>query len=277
MAPAFIGLRKWVAPAALLASSWFVLDHLLPDLLPKPTHDISLSIAALAAAVAVAAIAVRAWARLNEVLPRPWFPRPFWRIASWLKRRASVSIIAAFPKVALGNDTMDGCAFSLTVQRNLARLKSPSTLEFDRAQLVLSQTIAGKTRRFEFAPRDVGSFLASPIAAGTSDAVIVDFVGVRLPTALGEAPDFTRDFRLELRGVRVKVEGQHALAAELAAAPWPWFPRLEAGAALASPQAPRRSAAATPRPGTRPHASYLRVSASEYRDRHREADIPNRR
>lgn len=229
MTLAYPGLRKVLAPAALLAGSWFVLDHLLPDLLPKPPQIVSLWIVGLAGLVATTASVGWGWTLLNEYLPRPWWPKPFWRVTTWLRRRPTLSVITAVPKVGFGNTTMDSCRVSLTLRRNLARLAAVSTVEFDEAVLILSQTIGRKTRRFAFAPCDAGGFLALPVAAGASDAVLVEFVGIAFPKPMSEAPDFTLDYHLELRGVRVRVQGKAPIAAELAPASWSWFHQFNSG------------------------------------------------
>jgi hypothetical protein len=214
--------RRWIAPAAVFGVSWFVVDHLLPDLLPKPPHTAALAIVAAAMLAALAAGAARLWSWVNERVPRPWFPRPAWRVAVWLRSRPSVSIITAIPKVAFGNTTMDVCQFSLTIQRNFSRATRVSRLVWEDATLVMSQEIEGKRRHFTFRPRDAGGFLALSLNPGTSDAVMVDFEGGAFPVALAAGPDFTKDYQLDLRGVTVVVEGVHTIRAQLPVAIWRW-------------------------------------------------------
>jgi hypothetical protein len=187
-----------------------------------------LAIVAAAVLAALAAGAARLWSWVNERVPRPWFPRPAWRVAEWLRSRPSVSIITAFPKVAFGNTTMDACQLSLTIQRNFSRATRVSRLVWEGAKLVMTQEIGGKKRHFSFRPRDTGGFLALSLNPETIDAVMVDFEGVAFPVALAAGPDFTKDHQLD-RGVTVVVEGVHAIRAQLPAAIWPWFCQFNYG------------------------------------------------
>ena len=219
-----MNLHKLLAPAAILAFSLFILDHFAPDLVPRPPRMVTLAIVAAASALAAYALAVKGWTHLLERAPRPWLPLPFWRVARWIRQRPSVSIIQPFPKIEAGPSTVDHCAFSITVGRNLVRAGAGMvTLRFDAASLVMTQMKHGRHRRFVFSPTEVGGFLALPTRGGAFDAVKVDFVAAGAPWAPQDAPDFTADYTLELRGVCAAVDGPVRLAGELAPATWTWF------------------------------------------------------
>jgi hypothetical protein len=210
-----IGRPSYLTLPAIAAFSWALLDHLLPDLLPKVPRAIGLPVAVVAASLLFLSFAVRGWRWLVQRLPPPWFPRPFLRAHFWLRHRPSVTILTAMPKVDFGNTVMNGCEISLTVCRNLSNLPVNASIDFDHAELVFTKTDAKPIRRHVFRPKETGGFLALDVVKNSTDNVMITFSATRLPAPLAEAPDFTGDYELKLRGVRALVRGTHPFSGEL--------------------------------------------------------------
>jgi len=223
----------WPAIAAL---SWAVLDHLLPDLLPKVPAPIGIPIAIAAGLLLAVSAGVRGWSWLFQKLPWPWFPRPFWRVVFWLRHRPSVTIATATPTVDFGNTVLNASQFSLMLCRNLSNMPVGAVVDFDSAELVFSQIGKKDRRRRIYRPVETGGFLKLELSAGSCDFIMMHFSAMGLPAPLADAPDFTGDYELVLRGVRIDVRGAHPFSGEPVPALWRWFrvfgnsvPELTAG------------------------------------------------
>jgi hypothetical protein len=180
-------LPNYLTLPAIGAFSWVLLDHLLPDLLPKVPRAIGLPVAVVAGSLFFLSFAVRGWRWLIQRLPLPWFPQPFWRTLYWLRYRPSITIITATPKVDFGNTVMNGCEISLMVCRNPSNLPTDASIDFDHAELVFTRTDAKPTRQHVFSPTETGGFLALDVPKNSTDNVVIAFSATRLPAPLAEA------------------------------------------------------------------------------------------
>jgi len=210
-------LKRWSTPTAVIAASYFVLDHLLPDMIKIP-HWMALALVALAGIFFVAAHAVGWWRTLRARVPGPWFPTRAWRVAHWLRRRPSVQILLIAASNSTDGNVLEECRIKLTLWRNLANTIDPTVIRFDGATLAMRNLRSNGGRRFLFRPLESGGLLALPMPAGKSDSVIVDFALVSLPMRVDEAPDFAADYELELTGVTADMGSARHLTGVLAVA-----------------------------------------------------------
>jgi len=208
-------LSSYLSLPLCLEAGYWVLDHLVPDLLPKPPHIVALPIVTIALAMMAVALVVQGWRRLIKALPLPWLPRPFWRAVYWLRHRPSVAIQVAAPKANCSPVVMLDSTIGLTIWRNLSRLREPAVIRFDRAMLHVVQTRDGKERRYSYRPVEAGGILVQPVTARPGDAILLDFSATCLPVALADAPDFNQEYELRLTGVIAEVQGAKPLAGEL--------------------------------------------------------------
>jgi hypothetical protein len=215
---------RFITWSAVATISYWLLDHLAPDVLPKLPPAIELPVLIVAAALLFTAGGVRGGKAVLERFPRPWFPRPFWRVRFWLRYRPSIAITTATPFIDVGNTVMNGSQVSLMLNRNLSRLPTNAIIDLERAELVFRQLNGKQRRQHIYRPVEAGGFLALEAIKGSCDFVIVEFSAVGLPAPLSEAPDFTGDFAFELRGVRARVQiGDRMTVGELPSAHWQWY------------------------------------------------------
>ncbi|SFI55581.1 hypothetical protein [Caulobacter sp. UNC279MFTsu5.1] len=223
-------VAKWTTPSAVLAACWFVLDHLVPDLLPKPPREAATVIAGVALALSLAAWARRGWSALNAQVPRPWWPRQPWRLGPWLRQRPQLHITTAAVEVIRGLTVLESAQVNLVIQRNLSRTRRTTTLRFDTARLELRQRRGKTVLRWNFAPEEAGGFLALPVSAGANDHVRIAFVGTGFPMAYGQLVDFEKPYELLLMDVEAEVGERRPLRGVLGVARyfWPGAPSTSA-------------------------------------------------
>lgn len=211
---------RYLALPFVVTSTYWVLDHLLPDILPKPPKPVSWSIVACAASLLLIALIVMGWRRLVDWMPRPWFPRPFWRVGSWLRCRPTVSVVTVVPQASIVDGRMEECVIRVTLVRSLARMPVDAGVRFDAATLIQRRTDQRGSVRYVFRPKDTGGFLMRPFAAGSFDSVLIDSAATDLPARLPEAPDFDGDYEIAITGIRVEAMNDKALGGELPSVNW---------------------------------------------------------
>jgi hypothetical protein len=221
---------KWTTPSGVLAACWFVLDHLAPDLLPKPPRDAAAVIAGVALVLSIAAWIWRGWSKLSLQLPRPWWPRSPMRLGEWLRHRPRLHITTASIEVIRGLIALEGAKANLVIQRNLTRTPRATTLRFDTARLQIRQRRGRAVLSWTFAPKEAGGFLAAPVSAGANDHVHVEFAGTSFPLAYDELIDFAKPYELVLSGVEAEVGERRPLRGVLGVARffWPGAPAAPA-------------------------------------------------
>ena len=228
-------LSSYISVTAVAAICWPLLDHLATELiLPKIPHAILVHATAIAATVLAATFIIKGWTQLTNWLPQPWFPSPFWLAPFWLKHRPRVWIILAAPKTFVEGDILSRCSINLTLQRSLMALPFNAEINFDRAELLMTYVRHGQQKELVLRPLETGGFLSRDVSAKSYDAIMIEFTAMRLPLILADAPDFTHNYKLELRGVEAFVRSKAALRGKLPAATWHWFkadnsPQLDGG------------------------------------------------
>ena len=205
---------------ALGALGWWLLDHLLPDLLPKVPVRTAWGIVIFVSLLLAGGLFVKAWQALLDRLPRPWLPKPFWRVKFWLHYRPVVAILQVVPKATFADTTMNECSLSLTVSRGLAELPREAVVQFERSVILLKCGNGKDARRHTFRPIETGGFLHNPMKANSADSVQIEFSATGLPAIPPEAPDFRGDYEIELRGVIVEIKGPKPLSGELPPTRW---------------------------------------------------------
>lgn len=160
--------------------------------------------------------------RTQHRVPRPWWPKPPWRLGSWLRERPKLHIASATIEVVRGLTVLESAQANLIVQRNLSRTRHTTTLRFDAARLELRQQRGKNELRWSFVPKEAGGFLALPLAGGANDHVHIQFVGNSFPLAFGELVDFEKPYELVLIGVEAEVEGRRRLSGTLEASRFFW-------------------------------------------------------
>ncbi|MEV5022587.1 hypothetical protein MRBLMA1_002444 [Sphingobium sp. LMA1-1-1.1] len=213
-------IAQYLTLPSLAAIAYWVLDHLLPDFLPKLPEPLGLSVVIGAGAVLLSALTIMGWRRLLVRMPRPWFPRPFFRIGFWLRHRPTTSIITVAPQVSMTGTTMDQCRLHLTLWRNLTRTPCKAVIRFDTAMLVLRQSDRPHARNHIFRPKEAGGLLHLPIPAQSVDSIKIEFAATGLPAPFPNAPDFSSDYRIELTGVFAEIQGRKPTICELPPVVW---------------------------------------------------------
>jgi hypothetical protein len=192
----------------------WVIETLLPGLLPIPTQW-AWAIVALAAALLAAALGLQALHRLRLRVPGPWISRPPWASRRWLRQRPRVSLLVAAANAAFGVSTLDRLRIHLTIHRSVDRTPRPCRILFDDAVLTLIQIRRGEVLRLRLGPDETGGFLGLPMDAGRSDSVVIEFSLIAAPVPVAQAPDLRQPYRLELDGVRAIVASRHPVAGRL--------------------------------------------------------------
>lgn len=205
---------------ALGALGWWLLDHLLPDLLPKVPVRTAWAVVIVVSLLLAGGLSVKAWRALLDRLPRPWLPKPFWRLRFWLNHRPVVAILQVAPKATFADAEMNECSLSLTVSRGFAKFPREAVVRFERSVILLKSGNGKDARRHIFRPVEAGGFLHIPIKANSADAVQIEFSATGLPAIPSEAPDFRSDYEIELRGVIVESRGPKPLSGELPPTRW---------------------------------------------------------
>lgn len=230
-----------MGPAAgVLGAIGFVINLIAPDLiLPKVPLFVKMTIAIAAGVAGLVVWAGIAWTALLRRWPRPWLPRPPWRVGEWIGRRPALSILLAPVEITNGLVVVEGAKASLTLHRDLSRTTRIARILFAGSRLDLSQKRGDRTLRWTFTPEEAGGFLGEPIAPGSRDNVLIVFRGTGFPMRQADLVDLTRPFELALSGVTAVVGEHHPLEGVVPAARWSW-PGLPAGQPISFP--PGRSA-----------------------------------
>ncbi|PVX27900.1 hypothetical protein DD559_19360 [Sphingomonas pokkalii] len=211
---------RYLALPFVVTSTYWVLDHLLPDILPKPPKPVSWSIVACAASLLLIALIVMGWRRLVDWMPRPWFPSPFWRVASWLRCRPTVSVVTVIPQASIVDGRMEECVIHVTLVRSLAQMPVDAVVRFDATTLILQRTDQRGSTRHVFRPKETGGFLMRPIAAGSLDSILIDFAATGLPARFPDAPDFDGDYEIAITGIRVEARSDRPFGGKLPPVKW---------------------------------------------------------
>jgi hypothetical protein len=168
-------LKHWSSTPVILVASYFVLDHLLPDMFKIP-HVVAMPLTVLAGTLFFGAHFVRWWRALRVRVPGPWFTVPVWRFPHWIQHRPTVQILLAAPSQSIDNGVINECRFKLTVWRNVSNAIEPTFFHFDRAILEMRNEGASG-RPFCFRPVESGGLLLLPVQPSRSDAIVL---GLRL-------------------------------------------------------------------------------------------------
>lgn len=206
-------------PTTALALALWVIETLVPNLIPIPARWgwIAVIVAAVAATVVLFIRGVLSVARRH---PGPWIARPFWRSGRWLRERPQVSILLASAKATFGISTLDTLTVSLTVHRSAARGRRPGVILFEDAVLTLAQQYRGELRTWRLRPDECDGFLAVPLPAGHSDQALIVFTLIALPLASSHAPDLNRSYSLTLDRVTGELQGGRPVSGRLPKAKW---------------------------------------------------------
>ena len=206
-------------PAAALTLAFWVIETLVPNLIPIPVRWGWIAVGA-AATVAATMLVLRFLQRVVRLHPGPWIPHPFWRSRRWVRERPRVSILLASASANFGISTLDSLMVSLTVHRDASRSRRPCEILFDDAVLTLVQRHRGELRAWRLRPIESGGFLALPMASGQSDHALVVFALVALPLASAHAPDLNEPYSLALDRVAGKLLGARPILGRLPNARW---------------------------------------------------------
>ena len=215
-------IAQYLTLPSLAAIAIWVLDHLLPDFLPKLPEPLGLSVVIAAGAILLSVLTIMGWRRLLVRMPRPWLPRPFWRIGFWLRHRPTISIITVAPQVSTTGAGMDQCVIHITLWRNLRQTPCKAVIRFDTAMLVFHQSDRPHSRGHIFRPKETGGLLNLPIPAQSVDSIKIEFAATGLPAPFPDAPDFSSDYRIELTGVLAEIQGSKPTVCELPLIVWGW-------------------------------------------------------
>ena len=220
---------NFLTASSLMFGAYWVLDHLLPELLPKIPSAVGEPIAFACVAIMTVGLAIRGWRLALHKIPRPWLPKQFWRVGVWLRHRPSLNVVSANPSIAFVGDVIGACGFTLTLQRNASRSLHDVTFEFERAELELSQSSSGQQRKWLFRPVETGGLLGQTINAQSSDFIILSFTAMNLPMTAPQSPDFGGDYEIEIRGVYAEMRSAQVLRGELSPVRWQWFRSFNSG------------------------------------------------
>jgi hypothetical protein len=209
-------LKHWSSTPVILVASYFVLDHLLPDMFKIP-HVVAVPLTVLAGTLFFGAHSVIWWRALRARVPGPWFTVPVWHFLYWIRRRPTLQIILAAASQSIEDGVVDECRFKLTVWRNVYNTLEPTVFRFDRAILEM-RSEGASDRPFCFRPVESGGLLLLPVQPGRSDAIALDFALVSIPLHISEAPNFITDYEIELKGVVAETGGARCIAGTLAPA-----------------------------------------------------------
>lgn len=206
-------------PTAVVAVSWWVIETLVPNLLPIPARW-AWTVVGVSAAAAVLVLAMRAAHSLRRRRPGPWIARPFGRSARWMRERPRLSILLASASATFGISTLDALTVHLTVHRNVARSRRLCVISFEDAVLTLVQRHRRQRRVWRLRPVESGGFLSQPLEAGRSDNILIVFAPVALPLASAHAPDLNRPYSLVLDLVEGTLQGHRPVSGRLPKAKW---------------------------------------------------------
>ncbi|HEY8604821.1 hypothetical protein [Tsuneonella suprasediminis] len=214
-----MSLLKSALPA-FATLGWWLIDHLLPDLLPKVPVRTAWVVVIVVSLLLAFGFFAKAWRALLDRFPRPWLPKPFWRVGFWLKHRPLVAILQVAPKAMFVDTTMNACSLSLTISRGFAKFPREAVVRFENSVISLKSGTGKGVQRHTFRPVEAGGFLHIPMKANSADAVQIEFSASGLPVLPSEAPDFQSDYEIELRGVIVESKGPKPLSGELPLTRW---------------------------------------------------------
>jgi len=123
---------------------------------------------------------------------------------------------------------MTRCDFNLTIRRNLSNLPHEAVVHFESAKLTLTQVRGKNVRKYVFNPKETGGFLAFPMRPKTVDAVVIEFCSPESPFSVTDAPNFARNYELELSGIWIRACSQNSLRGPLPSAKFHCLSELNA-------------------------------------------------
>jgi hypothetical protein len=177
-----------------------------------------------------------------RLLPPPWLPDEFWRAFTWLKRRPRFGILLMnVPSMVLTEaGLVDSCRLAPTIWENTLPARDPAAIRYDNATIAMRQKRKGAWRTFVFRPVETGGFL-SQVHGPEQRNVIVAFSWTGSPQWPDDAPDFSADYDLTLKGVTAAIQTLRPLTGPLPTVKWRHF-HAPARAVATAPATPGWSA-----------------------------------
>jgi hypothetical protein len=219
-----VPLYQVASSPLLVAGGWWLLEQIVPDLLPDLPKAIGLSIATIAAAAVVLGLVVRFFGHLEARHPWPWLPRQPWRVSWWLRHRPVFAIVQAVPRAVFDGAVVTEFTWRLIIAESFHRTPVPMSVDYSHARLVLRQRHGGRWKDVEFRPvqdtiRQSDELSRPP---RSQQSLMLQFEGVRPAIPVSEAINHLKDYEILLSGVRVRALRGLRTEAELPPMRWHW-------------------------------------------------------